>query len=50
MLLMENIALNKELEVMFGPLYLLDNQEIFGIEGAPSREEFGKLFKKQDKR
>jgi len=45
-LLRENTALNKELEIMFGPLYLLDNQEIFGVQGAPSKEEFKKIFKK----
>jgi len=45
-LLRENIALNKELEVMFGPLYFMDNQEIFGIQGVPSKEDLKKILKK----
>ncbi|MFA5410544.1 MAG: hypothetical protein WC321_01610 [Candidatus Omnitrophota bacterium] len=45
-LLRKNIGLNKELEVMFGPTYLWDNQEIFGIEGAPAKEHFKNIFKK----
>lgn len=45
-LLEENISLNKELDVMFGPVYLLDNQEIFGIEGAPKKEDYKKIFKR----
>ncbi len=45
-LLRENTALNKELGIMFGPTYLLENREIFGVEGVPSQEEFRKIFKK----
>ncbi|MFA5114567.1 MAG: hypothetical protein WC469_00680 [Candidatus Omnitrophota bacterium] len=45
-LLRDNIRLNKELEIMFGPLYLIDNNEIFGIRGVPSKEEFRRIFKK----
>jgi len=45
-LLRENISLNKELGIMFGPTYLLDNQQIFGTEGVPPKEEFRKLLKK----
>jgi hypothetical protein len=45
-LLKDNIKLNKELKVMFGPSYLTDNQEIFGTKGVPSKEEFKKIFKR----
>lgn len=45
-LLRENIKLSRELEIMFGPLYLIDNNEIFGIRGVPSKEEFRRIFKK----
>jgi protein-disulfide isomerase len=45
-LLRENIRLNKELEVMFGPTYLLDNQEIFSSKGAPKKEELEKIIKR----
>lgn len=45
-LLKENIALTKNLRVMYGPTYLLDNQEIFSSEGAPSKEEFKKILKR----
>jgi hypothetical protein len=45
-LLKENVTLNKELQVMFGPTYLLDNHQIFGSQGAPSEEEFKKIFKR----
>lgn len=44
-LLKENIGLNKELKVMFGPTYLMDNYEIFGSEGVPSKDDFRKIFK-----
>jgi len=43
-LLRENINLNKELGVMFGPTYLLDNQEIFATKGVPSKEELKKII------
>jgi len=45
-LLEENSALNKELRVMFGPTYLLDNQQIFSSTGSLSKEELKKIFKK----
>jgi hypothetical protein len=45
-LLRENISLNKELGIMFGPSYLVDNQEIFSTQGVPKKEEFKKLFGK----
>jgi hypothetical protein len=43
-LLRENTALNKELEIMNGPTYLLDNQEIFASVKVPSKEEFRKII------
>jgi len=45
-LLSENISLNKELQIIFGPAYLLDNQEIFGSQGVPAKEEFKKIIKR----
>jgi hypothetical protein len=47
MLLRENISLNKELKVMLGPVYLLENQEIFGTKGMPTKEELRKIIKGQ---
>ena len=44
LLLRENISLNKELQIMFGPTYLLDNQEIFSIKGTPKKEDLKKIF------
>jgi 5'-nucleotidase len=46
LLLKDNISINKELQIMFGPTYLLDNQEIFGIEGVPTTEMLKKILKK----
>jgi len=46
-LLRENINLNKELGIMFGSTYLVDNQEIFSTQGSvPKKEDFKKLFGK----
>jgi 5'-nucleotidase len=46
-LLRQNINLNKELGIMSGPTYLVDNQEIFSTQGGvPKKEEFKKLFGK----
>jgi 5'-nucleotidase len=45
-LLKKNISLNKELEIMFGPTYLLDNREIFSSRGVPDREELRKTIKR----
>jgi hypothetical protein len=45
-LLRENISLNKELEIMNGPTYLLDNQEIFASVEVPAKEDFRKIIKK----
>lgn len=45
-LLKENISLNKELMVMFGPTYLINNKEIFGSRGALSKKELNNLIKR----
>jgi hypothetical protein len=45
-LLKENIALGRELDVMLGPTYLLDNQEIFSTKGTPSKEQLRKILKR----
>jgi len=45
-LLKKNISLNKELQIMSGPVFLLDNQQIFGIRGVPKKEEFKKIIKR----
>jgi len=45
-LLRSNISLNNELQIMFGPAYLLDNHEIFASQGMPSKEEFKKIIKR----
>ncbi len=45
-LLRENISLNRELQVMFGPTYLVDNQEIFGSSGVPEKGELKKLLRR----
>ncbi|OQB09442.1 MAG: Trifunctional nucleotide phosphoesterase protein YfkN precursor [Candidatus Omnitrophica bacterium ADurb.Bin205] len=45
-LLRENIQLSKELKIMFGPVYLLDNKEIFGSKGVPKKEDFKKIIKR----
>ncbi|MDD5005190.1 MAG: hypothetical protein PHS93_01640 [Candidatus Omnitrophica bacterium] len=38
------IKLTQELEVVFGPTFLVNNKEIFSSEGVPSVEELEKLF------
>lgn len=45
-LLSENIRLNSELQVMFGPTFLIDNQQIFSTSGPGSQEEFKKIFRR----
>jgi len=45
-LLRKNTELNKELSVMMGPAYLMDNQEIFASKGAPTKEELKKIIKR----
>jgi len=46
-LLKENIRFNQELGIMFGPTYLLDNQEVFGFRVVPKKEDFQKLINKK---
>jgi len=43
-LLRKNTALTKELKIMSGPAYLLDNQEIFSSVNVPSKEELRKII------
>jgi len=45
-LLREDTSLNKELGIMFGPAFLLDNQEIFAVQTPPTKEEFKKIIKR----
>jgi len=45
-LLTEDIALNRELQVMNGPTYLLDNQEIFTTSGVLKKDALKKLMKR----
>ncbi|MBU1125074.1 MAG: hypothetical protein KKC84_03535, partial [Candidatus Omnitrophica bacterium] len=45
-LLKENIRLNKEISVMFGPAYLADNQQVFGSKGVPDKEELRDILKR----
>jgi hypothetical protein len=44
-LLKENTRFNAELRLMFGPVFLLDNQEIFGISGKAEKEGLRKILK-----
>jgi len=45
-LLKENIRMNKEVQVMLGPTYLVNNQEIFGTQGSVSEKDLRKILKK----
>jgi hypothetical protein len=45
-LLSDNFRINSELKIMFGPTYLLDNQEIFSSKGVPSKEDLKKIIGK----
>jgi hypothetical protein len=45
-LLGQNIRLNRELEVMLGPVFLLDNVDVFSTQGLPSKEELKKILKR----
>ena len=45
-LLNKNTGLNKELRIMSGSTYLLDNQEVFSSKGAPAKEELKKIIKR----
>ncbi|RJP29717.1 MAG: hypothetical protein C4533_01645 [Candidatus Omnitrophota bacterium] len=44
-LLDKNSGLTKELKINFGPTFLMNNQEIFGIKGAPNKEELKSIIK-----
>lgn len=45
-LLRENIRMNKEFNIMYGPVFLLGNQELFTISGSPKEKDFKKIFKR----
>ncbi|MDD5166080.1 MAG: metallophosphatase [Candidatus Omnitrophica bacterium] len=45
-LLKENIALNRQIKVMSGTTYLLDNHEIFGFKRAPTKAELKQIIKR----
>ncbi|MFH0936026.1 MAG: hypothetical protein V1828_04145 [Candidatus Omnitrophota bacterium] len=46
-LLRENISANQEIQVLFGPVYMLDNKEIFSSKGPLSKEELERIIKKR---
>jgi hypothetical protein len=46
-LLKENISLNKELKIMLGPTYLLNNREVFSTQGKVTQQELKKIITKQ---
>jgi len=46
-LLRENIGLNEELQVMYGPTYLLNNQETFTLSRMPTKELLKKIINKR---
>lgn len=48
-LLRENTALNKELEISNGPVYLVENTRIFMTKAAPKVEELEKILKLETK-
>ncbi len=43
-LLQENISLNRELGIMFGTTYLVDNQEAFSSRGTPAKKDLDKII------
>ncbi len=43
-LLRDNLSLNKERDIIFGPTYLVDNIEMFLVEGVPTKEDLRKLI------
>jgi hypothetical protein len=45
-LLEKNISLNKELQLLYGPAYLVNNQEIYGGKGVPARAELKAIIKR----
>ncbi len=48
-LVLDRIKLTQELEIANGPVFLINNKEIFGVANPPTREEFARLFPKEDK-
>lgn len=49
-LLRENVKLNKELGVMAGPTFLVNNTEIFGVRGTFPEEDLRKLLRQGPRR
>ncbi|MDD5654973.1 MAG: hypothetical protein PHR91_04945, partial [Candidatus Omnitrophica bacterium] len=45
-LLEKNISLNKELQLLYGPAYLVNNREIYGGKGAPTKDELKAIIKR----
>ena len=45
-LLRDFIKLTKDLEIVFGPIFLINNNEVFSVSDVPKVEELEKLFKK----
>ena len=45
-LLEKNISLNKELQLLYGPAYLVNNREIYGGKGAPTKNELKAIIKR----
>lgn len=45
-LLKENIGLNRQVKVMFGTTYLLNNREIFGFIKTPAKDELKKIIER----
>ena len=46
-LLKENISFTKQLQIMTGPTYLLDNQQVFSSRGVPDKEELKKIIEER---
>jgi len=43
-LLRENASLNKEMSILIGPVYLVDNKELFSAQVIPKKEEFKRFL------
>lgn len=46
-LLSDNIGINKEIQVLYGPVYMLNNKEVFSSKGPLSKEELERVIKKR---
>lgn len=46
-LLKDNIALNKELVIIGGTVFLMDNQSVFATQSAPKKEDLKKVLRSQ---